>query len=84
MLAMYSIGSYISVGKVSSYCSSYPPTAVPTLLRSITMDTFPALKPMKLVERADGLMQHAEVLYNKHRPIMRPDDRMLAEDRMTR
>jgi hypothetical protein len=39
---------------------------------------------MKLVERADGLMQHAEVLYNKHRPIMRPDDCMLAEDRMTR
>ena len=48
------------------------------------MDTLQAVKPMKLVERADGLMQHAEALYNKHRPIIRPNDRMLAEDRMTR
>jgi len=38
---------------------------------------------MKLVEHADGLMQHAEVLYEKHQPIMQPDDRILAEDRMT-
>ena len=39
---------------------------------------------MKLVEHADGLMQHAEVLYEMHQHIMRPDDRMLAKDRMTR
>lgn len=48
------------------------------------MDPLSTLRPMKVVEHADGLMQHAEVLYEKHRPIMRPDDRMLAEDRMTR
>jgi hypothetical protein len=48
------------------------------------MDPLHTLRPMKLVEHADGLMQYAQVLYEKHRPIMRPDDRMLAEDRITR
>jgi len=38
---------------------------------------------MKLVEQADGFMQCAQVLYEQHGPIMRPDDRMLAEDRMS-
>ena len=56
----------------------------PVESRSIPMDPLAAVRPMKLVERADGLMQHADVLYNEHRPIMRPNDRMLAEDRMAR
>jgi hypothetical protein len=50
----------------------------------MSMDPLHTLRPMKLVEHADGLMQYAQVLYEKHRPIMRPDDRMLAEDRITR
>ena len=42
------------------------------------------LRPVKLVEQADGLIQYALALYEQHEPIMRRDDRMLAEDRMKR
>ena len=48
------------------------------------MDSPYTLRPMKLVEQADGLMQHAQALYEQHEPIMRRDDRMLAADRMNR
>ncbi|KAI0278597.1 hypothetical protein BGY98DRAFT_972907 [Russula aff. rugulosa BPL654] len=37
---------------------------------------------MTLVERADELMQYAEILLRDHQAIMRHDDRILAEDRM--
>jgi hypothetical protein len=40
------------------------------------------LMPMKLVEHADELMQHAEILLMENQTIMRYDDRVLAEDRM--
>lgn len=42
-----------------------------------------SLRPMKIVERADGLMQHAHVLYEHYEHVMRPIDRTLAEDRMS-
>jgi hypothetical protein len=38
---------------------------------------------MKLIERVDVLMQQAEVLYEQYEHWMKPDDRILAEDRMT-
>jgi hypothetical protein len=38
---------------------------------------------MKLIERADVLMQQAQILYDQHEHWMKPDDRILAEDRMT-
>ena len=38
---------------------------------------------MKIVEQADRLMDEAQVLYEKHKPIMKPMDRTVAEDRMT-
>jgi hypothetical protein len=39
--------------------------------------------PVKSIVRADGLVQHAQVLYEQHKSWMDPDDRILAEDRMT-
>ncbi|KAF8265687.1 hypothetical protein EI94DRAFT_1804011 [Lactarius quietus] len=42
-----------------------------------------ALRPMKTVEQADTLMQHAHALFEEHEHIMTPIDRTLAEDRMT-
>jgi hypothetical protein len=50
--------------------------------RSPGMDSPYTLRPMKLVEQADGLIQYAAALYEQHEPIMRRDDRMLAVDRM--
>ncbi|KAH9057252.1 hypothetical protein EDB87DRAFT_1578883 [Lactarius vividus] len=41
------------------------------------------LKPMKTVEGADRLMQHAHVLYEQYEHIMKPIERTLAEDRMS-
>lgn len=38
---------------------------------------------MKLVEHADALIQRAHVLYEKHEPMMNPNDRRWAEDQMT-
>jgi hypothetical protein len=46
------------------------------------IDLRSSLIPMKLVERADELMQYAEILLRDHQAIMRHDDRILAEDRM--
>ena len=44
---------------------------------------FGVLTSMKLVEHADGLIQHAHVLYEKHEPTMNSNDRRWAEDQMT-
>ncbi|KAH9166412.1 hypothetical protein EDB89DRAFT_1910729 [Lactarius sanguifluus] len=43
----------------------------------------PFRKPMKTVEGADRLIQHAHVLYEQYEHIMKPIERTLAEDRMT-
>lgn len=40
-------------------------------------------RPMKSIERADGVMQQAQELYIQYEPWMKPDDRILAKDRMT-
>jgi len=42
----------------------------------------PFLEPVKQVERADALMQRAHVLYEKHEPMMNPNDRRWAEDQL--
>jgi hypothetical protein len=39
---------------------------------------------MTLVEQADELLQHAKILYETHKLIMRPDYRIVAEDKMVR
>jgi hypothetical protein len=39
-------------------------------------------KPMSVVERADRLMQEAEVLFRDKKSIMRSDFRDVAEDQM--
>jgi hypothetical protein len=44
---------------------------------------FYALMPMKLVEHADALIQHAHVLFENHEPMMNTNDRRWAEDQMT-
>ena len=41
-----------------------------------------ALRPIKIVEQANRLMQHAHNLYEKHEDIMQPEDRKVAEHRM--
>ncbi|KAH8991000.1 hypothetical protein EDB92DRAFT_1816509 [Lactarius akahatsu] len=43
----------------------------------------PFLRPMKTVEGADRLIQHAHVLYEQYEHIMKPIERTLAGDRMT-
>jgi hypothetical protein len=42
-----------------------------------------SLRHTKLVEQADGLIQSTQALYEQHEPIMRREDRVLAEDRMS-
>lgn len=44
---------------------------------------FYAFMPMKLVEHADALIQHAHVLFENHEPVMNTNDRRWAEDQMT-
>jgi hypothetical protein len=39
--------------------------------------------PVRPIERADGIMQHANILYEQHESRMDPGDRVIAEDRMT-
>ncbi|KAH9035117.1 hypothetical protein EDB83DRAFT_2318804 [Lactarius deliciosus] len=41
-----------------------------------------SLRPMKIVEQANRLMQRAQVLYEEHENIMEPKDREEAKDRM--
>jgi hypothetical protein len=41
-----------------------------------------ALRPMKIVDQANRLMQRAQVLYEKHENIMEPKDREVVEHRM--
>ena len=38
---------------------------------------------MKIVEQANRLMQHAQVLYERHENIIEPEDREVAKDRMS-
>ncbi|KAN0137460.1 hypothetical protein V8E53_004905 [Lactarius tabidus] len=54
---------------------------MPPFLPSIDIPS--SLRPMKTVEQADVLMQHAHVLYEQYEHVMTPIDRTLAEDRMT-
>ncbi|KAH8987539.1 hypothetical protein EDB86DRAFT_2832239 [Lactarius hatsudake] len=49
---------------------------------TLPMD-IPFLRPMKTVEGADRLIQHAHVLYEQYEHIMKPIERTLAEDRIT-
>jgi len=52
------------------------------LIPSIHMDLRSTLMPMKLVEDADEILHHAEILFRDHQSIMRHDDRILAEDQI--
>ncbi|KAI0296102.1 hypothetical protein B0F90DRAFT_1669871 [Multifurca ochricompacta] len=54
-----------------------------TPTNNLPMDSLSSLRPMKNVERADRLMREAKILYEKYGLMMRPDDRVLVEDRMT-
>ncbi|KAI9447455.1 hypothetical protein H4582DRAFT_2051211 [Lactarius indigo] len=42
-----------------------------------------SLRPMKVVEQANRLMQNAQFLYEEHENIMGPKDRKVAKDRMS-
>ena len=42
-----------------------------------------ALRPAKILENADKLMEHARALYENYKQIMKPIDRTVAEDKMT-
>jgi hypothetical protein len=48
---------------------------------TLRVHTFGPVGPM---ERADGIMRHAYILYEQHESRMDPGDRVLAKDRMTR
>jgi hypothetical protein len=77
--------SYLTGGGITGV--KHPTKAILSPLRSTFMESphyTHTLRPMKLVEQADGLMQRAQALYEQHEPIMRRDDRMLAVDRMNR
>ncbi|KAH9166413.1 hypothetical protein EDB89DRAFT_1910730 [Lactarius sanguifluus] len=43
----------------------------------------PSLRPTKILDEADRLMEHTRALYEKHEQIMNPIDRTVAEDKMT-
>jgi hypothetical protein len=57
---------------------------IPTLPLSMLMYLSFALKPMELVERADGLMRIAEALFEAYQSIMGNKDLILAESCMIR
>jgi hypothetical protein len=41
------------------------------------------MRPTKILENADKLMEQARNLYENYKPIIKPVDRAMAEDRMT-
>jgi hypothetical protein len=49
---------------------------------SITDPPF-SLRPARILENADKLMEHARALYENHEQIMKPIDRTVAEDKIT-
>jgi hypothetical protein len=57
---------------------------IPTHPRSMFMNLYFTLKPMELVERADGLMDDAEALFKAHQSVMRRKDLILAQSWMLR
>ena len=42
-----------------------------------------SLRPIKLVEQANKLMQRAQALYEENECIMKPKDREVAKDKMS-
>ncbi|KAH8987540.1 hypothetical protein EDB86DRAFT_3245749 [Lactarius hatsudake] len=42
-----------------------------------------SLRPTKILENADKLMEHTRALYENYEQIMKPIDRTVAEDKMT-
>jgi hypothetical protein len=50
---------------------------------SAVIDAPFSLRPAKILENADKLMEHAQALYENYQQIMKPIDRTLAEDKMT-
>ena len=50
---------------------------------SVITDAPFSLRPTKLLENADKLMEHARALYENYEQIIKPTDRVMAEDRMT-
>lgn len=41
------------------------------------------MRPARILENADKLMEQARELYENYKPIIKPVDRAMAEDRMT-
>jgi hypothetical protein len=50
---------------------------------SAVIDAPFSLRPAKILENADKLMEHARALYENYEQIMKPIDRTVAEDKMT-
>ena len=48
-----------------------------------TINSSFSLRPIKLVEQANKLMQRAHVLYEENECIMEPKDREVAKDKMS-
>ena len=57
---------------------------IPIIPLSMPLDLCSTLKPMKLVEHADGIMEEAERRFRDHQSNMRSGDRDVAEDRLIR
>ena len=43
-----------------------------------------SLRPMKIMEQANRLMQRAQALYEENKDIMKPQDREEAKDKMSK
>ncbi|KAI9432588.1 hypothetical protein H4582DRAFT_2061666 [Lactarius indigo] len=52
-------------------------------MHSAIIDTPFSLRPTKILENADKLMEHARALYENYEHVMKPIDRTVAEDKMT-
>lgn len=50
---------------------------------SAIIDTPFSLRPTKILENADKVMEHARALYENYEQVIKPVDRAMAEDRMT-
>jgi hypothetical protein len=55
----------------------------PSLLQMYTIIAPFSLRPMKIMEQANRLMQRAQALYEDNKDIMKPKDREVAKDKMS-
>lgn len=55
----------------------------PSLLQMYTIIAPFSLRPVKIMEQANRLMQRAQALYEENKDVMKPKDREVAKDKMS-